>query len=476
MPQTSPVTTDFCINNKGDVVSLDFVEECARRIKNWYLSTNPNPANPVSISSDDELAPIYIASFWLAGIPFYTWPVKVTEDIRNTVLKAIQPHYFLSTGNVQVPASTLQHVLMGELPFHDEIPLETVNKEAVFGYFLTSGTTSAPKVVALKRVQIMQATKSAALNKMPGRNERWLLSLPLNHVGGTALILRSLINGNGIADYRKAGIEEIGNALAEKDDITMVSMVPTQLAKLFNIMPNFKPHKNFKAVLLGGGPSGDELLKKARECDLKIIKSYGMTETCAQITAVPYEKINETDPDSSGMIMPGNEIEIRNEQGTALPVRTEGVIWLRGIQVIKEYVHPPEAKQAFDDKGWFNTGDYGLVDDNGHLFVKMRRQDVIITGGENVNPVTIEAELLKLDGVEDACVIGVEDAYWGQAVTAFVVCAQSAFKPDEWKKALRSRLNKFEIPQVFYLIDEIPRNETGKIQRNKLKISARSKI
>ncbi len=470
MPQTSPAKSYFCVNHKGDAYSLDFVEECAQRIKMWHFNYNPEPTKPISISTDDALASILIAAFWMAGVPFYSWPSGVKDDILNTVSKGIKPRFFLSTGKTQVPDSNLEHVLIDELPLADGKVLEPVNKDKVFGFFLTSGTTSAPKVVALKRSQIIQATKSASANKMPCSDERWLLSLPLNHVGGTALILRSLINGNGIADYRKAGIEDIGKALAEKEDITMISMVPTQLAKLYNEMPDFKPHKKFKAVLLGGGPSGDELLKKARDSGLKIVKSYGMTETCAQITAVPYEKINETAPDSSGMIMPGNEIEIRDENDTVLPAETEGLIWLRGAQVINEYVYPPEANQAFDNNGWFNTGDYGLLDEKGHLFVKMRRQDLIISGGENVNPVTVEAELLKLDGIEDACVIGVKDNYWGQAVNAFVVCESEAYKPDEWKKTLSVQIRKFEIPQAFHLIDEIPRNETGKIQRNKLKI------
>lgn len=146
-----------------------------------------------------------------------------------------------------------------------------------------------------------------------------------------------------------------------------------------------------------------------------------------------------------------------------------GLIWLKGPQVFDGY-YPNEEAAHFDEKGWFNTGDYGHLNGKGHLFIESRRTDLIVSGGENINPVEVEHAIAGLEEIQEAAVIGVDDDEWGQKVVA-IVTLSNGVQPDlEFiKTALKGKIADFKHPKDLKIVDELPKTVTGKIKRKELK-------
>lgn len=342
--------------------------------------------------------------------------------------------------------------------------------EDVFGYFFTSGTTAEPKIVPLKRRQMLYATYASAKNFKPRVNHFWLLCLPLNHIGGISIILRSLLFGSGIYRLDHFDVDAVSTFLSENTLFQAASLVPTMLKRLLEIK-GFQTHKNFQAILLGGGPIDSTLLKEAAEWGIPVVPSYGMTESCAQIAANPLLKPSgRYRPSKSvGQLFEPNEIEIRDDQNKKLGPNNSGVIWLKGPQVFDGYYKKEKPNLSFDEGGWFNTGDYGHLNAHGHLFIESRRTDLIITGGENVSPYEVEAELEKIEPISEAAVLGLEDKEWGQKVVAVIVAkTKELLEPDTIQKELKGRMTSYKVPKQIVQADTLPRTHSGKVQRNEL--------
>jgi O-succinylbenzoic acid--CoA ligase len=197
-----------------------------------------------------------------------------------------------------------------------------------------------------------------------------------------------------------------------------------------------------------------------------------MTETCAQIAANPMLRSGGMyiPKKSVGRVFEPNEIEIRDDNGNTLPWLESGHIWLRGPQVFEGYLQEELNLDTFDRNGWFNTGDYGHLNRKKHLFIETRRTDLILSGGENINPVEVEEALKAIDNLLDAAIVGVPDRKWGQRTVAFIQTEhRNAFDSDSLRNELKSVLQSYKIPKEFVVVDEIPRTATGKIQRRELR-------
>ena len=314
------------------------------------------------------------------------------------------------------------------------------------------------------------AAQSSAINLCPYPNNFWLLCLPLNHIGGISIILRSIIYGIGIYRIDEFNEKVIKILLAKDLSIQAISLVPTMLKRLLKD-PLFQTHKNFQAMLLGGGPIDVTILSEALERGIPIISSYGMTETCAQIaTNLLFKPASIHVPLSSvGTLFSSNSVEIRDEKGRRQPMNESGSIWLKGPQVFDGY-YPHKNNEKFDKEGWFNSGDVGHLNGNGHLFIENRRVDVIISGGENINPLEVEQALEHLTEIREAAVIGVDDEEWGQKVIAIVTVYNNKILNLELVKTkLRGKLADFKHPKQLIIVDDIPKTSTGKIKKKELK-------
>ena len=250
-------------------------------------------------------------------------------------------------------------------------------------------------------------------------------------------------------------LDPLASAIADHD-VTLVSLVPAVLDRLIAEPVSFRPGPKLRAVLLGGAAAPRELLVRAHALGIPVLTTYGLTETSAQVATRPYaERFTPPaggDLAAAGVPLPG-----------VLVHAVGGVIEVRGPTLFSGYVGEPESNPR---SGWFRTRDRGHFDENGMLVVTGRTSDVIITGGENVDPVEVEAALVSLAGIDAACVLGVPDPTFGEAVVALLVTSSAGPKSVETvRKALGSRLAPFKLPRRVAVVEALPTLASGKLDR-----------
>ncbi len=439
---------------------------------------------PVAFMSEsNDMLVFCMAACWKLGIPFIPLSPKLTQEELESHLMALNPSMvFCDSANIN--RIDMEEVML----LDDNLFLTAFNYDArdfemptpksikdnkIFGYFFTSGTSDKPKIVPLKRRQILSAAESSAKNFKPDPNHYWLLCLPLNHIGGVAIILRSLIYNTAIYRMNEFHEEMIREFLMANDRFHAASLVPTMLKRLLED-PLFRTHRDFKALLLGGGPITQDLIKKANERGIPIVSSYGMTETCAQYSANMFHQPSGTytPMTSVGKPFKPNHVQIRDENGKKLGNNQSGLIWVKGPQVFDGYFDKEQNNGRFDRERWFNTGDYGHLNMRKQLFIESRRTDLIVTGGENVNPIEVEQALERLNYIQEAAVVGVQDDEWGQRVVAYVVPLDDAEpKLNELKEHLSYRLSDFKLPKEVHIVDSLPKTSTGKVKKWQLQAS-----
>ena len=299
----------------------------------------------------------------------------------------------------------------------------------------TSGTTAEPKPVQLSYGNwLANALGSAvALGLDPG--ERWLCPMPLTHVGGLSIPIRSAVYATTAVLHPRFETEAVLRELSDPERrITLVSLVPTMLARLLDA--GLREPPTLRWALLGGGPIPPTLLQRARGAGVPTASTYGMTEACSQIATL-------------GWPLPGVEVRI-----------SEGEVLVRGSVV---------AASALSDDGWLHTGDLGSFDDRGRLRITGRGSETIISGGENVAPAEVEATLLEHPAVADAGVFGRADPEWGEAVVAVVVLHAGAnTTAEEVRTFCSERLTGFKVPKLVAFAPELPRTASGKLLRHRL--------
>ena len=320
-----------------------------------------------------------------------------------------------------------------------DVPLrDTVDPDAVHTVIHTSGTSGRPKVVELSYGNHHASALASAENLGTVADDRWLAVLPLFHVGGLAVLVRSAIYGTTAVLHRRFDAARVRDSL-EAGEITLASFVPTMLARLREVGLQRAP--GLRAALLGGGPIPSELLDWALAAGLPVCPTYGMTETASQIvTAPPGER--------SGRPLPGVELRM----GEA------GEILVRG---------PMVARGALAGDGWLHTGDRGRLDEDGRLHVEGRLKEIIVTGGENVAPAEVEEALLGHPAVVDAGVTGLADPEWGEAITAYVVLGGEV-SPAALRDWTRGHLAPHKVPKRIVIVPSLPRNAAGELLRDRL--------
>ncbi|CAM3313576.1 o-succinylbenzoate--CoA ligase [Rhodothermus bifroesti] len=313
-------------------------------------------------------------------------------------------------------------------------PLLTLDQPAAV--FFTSGSTGAPKGVLHALGQLVWSARGAQaiFSLKPG--DRWLLVLPLYHVGGMGVVMRCLLYGATIVVPERQ--EPIGAAMA-RYGVTHASLVHTQLWRLLRAHDG-PPPPALRAVLLGGSAVPEALLAEGVGRGWPLHMSYGLTETASLVTVTPSGATPEV-LRTAGRVLPYREVRLGHD----------GTIWVRGAVRFMGYVEAGRLVQPFDPEGWFDTGDLGAWDAQGYLQVTGRRDNQFISGGENIQPETIEAALLQLSGIAQAVVVPVADEEFGQRPAAFVQLAEgAAWAPERWRAQLRAVLPGFMIPVAFW--------------------------
>ncbi len=317
-------------------------------------------------------------------------------------------------------------------------PDRELDPAAVHTVLFTSGTEGEPKAVELTvgNLDASAAGSAAAFGVEPG--DRWLCPLPLFHVAGLGILVRCARNATTAVLHDRFDPERVVALLAE-GDVALISLVPTQLRRLRDAGLERAP--GLRALLLGGGPIPPDVVEWARQLDLPVRCTYGMTETASQVAVTELWE-------SAAKPLPGVELAIGDG----------GEILVRG---------PMVAPGALGADGWLRTGDSGRIDRAGHLHVAGRIKELIVTGGEKVAPAAVEAVLVAHPAVADAGVTGTPDPDWGEAVTAFVV-ERSPVSDYDLLAFCRERLAGYQVPKRVVRVHSLPRNAAGKLLRARL--------
>ena len=285
----------------------------------------------------------------------------------------------------------------------------------------TSGTTGTPKAARLARDNLEANARAANEVLEIDSRSRFLCVLPLFHVGGL-----------GVLDP-----QAVARDLRER--ATHASLVTSTLARVLEQGAAFPP----AIVAVGGGPVPGPLLERARKAGLRVVQTWGMTETCSMATC---ERPRDADGVTAGPPLPGFDVVVEG-----------GEVLVRGPAVMRGYLGGPPIEGRF-----FRTGDLGELDARGRLIVHARRSDLIVSGGENVYPAEVEAALLEHPAVREAAVLPASDERWGQVGLAYVVTTAS---DEELRDFLRTRLAMYKVPARFVRLRELPRNAAGKVDR-----------
>jgi O-succinylbenzoic acid--CoA ligase len=309
---------------------------------------------------------------------------------------------------------------------------------------LTSGTSGAPRPVGLTYGNFLFSAVGSAFNIGVDPNDRWLCCLPLSHVAGLSIILRSVIYGTTAVLLDGFDLEKVSKTLSD-GDISLLSLVPTQLIRLLDAGADLS---HPRAILIGGGPVPPDALSEALGRGAKVVQTYGMTEACSQITTLSTEDA-ERKNGSAGRPLLTTHVRIE-----------DGEILVQGPTVARESIEADE---------WLHTGDLGHIDEEGFLYVTGRRSEVIVTGGENVMPAEVEAVLLAHSAVVDAAVVGRPDPEWQEAVCALVVLDDSEeVTEDELRSHCSGSLAPYKVPKQVDFVSSLPRTASGKLLRGQL--------
>ncbi|MBO3458180.1 2-succinylbenzoate--CoA ligase [Aetokthonos hydrillicola Thurmond2011] len=293
--------------------------------------------------------------------------------------------------------------------------------------------------------------------------------LPLYHVSGLMQFMRSFITKGklSIAPFKEVTSGKIYDIESSK---FFISLVPTQLQWFLQNPQLTEWLAKFETVLLGGAPAWNELLEKARYYKIRLAPTYGMTETASQIaTLKPDDFLNGKV--SSGKILPHAKVNICNDRGEGLNSNQIGNIKIQSQSLFLGYYDSQVTFKDLDNNNNLNylqVDDLGFLDEEGYLNIIGRSNDKIITGGENVYPIEVESAIRATEMVEDVCVIGIPDEYWGQAVTAIYISKSSHTSTVDIQSLIKDKLSKFKIPKNWVSVSTLPRNAQGKINRQNL--------
>ncbi|MFA7288765.1 MAG: AMP-binding protein [Melioribacteraceae bacterium] len=316
----------------------------------------------------------------------------------------------------------------------------------------TSGSTSKPKSVELIFSNLINNFHCINSLVPIKSNEKFGLTLPFYHIGGFQIIFRAFFSGNAIVIPDSLKSNDIFTS-TQLHSVNYISIVSKTLFDL--IESEYQFHQRLKAIFLGGGFSNNPFVIKAIERGMKIYKVYGSTETTSMITGFECNKFLDK-IDSSGKPLFDVQIQIDKD----------GHILLKSGSVMKGYINYPN---AYKETGWFNSFDFGHLDSDGFLFIDSRREDMIVSGGENINLNEINNLISNHPSIISAFSFGKEDEKWGQILYSAVLLKKGiSLTEEELKNFLKKQTVSYKIPKRIFFLDKFPLTELGKIKREEL--------
>lgn len=363
---------------------------------------------------------------------------------------------------------------------HAHEPESQSSAEDAFLQLYTSGTTGRPKGVVISHRNLLDLSYAgliAAEHRLKiGDNE--LVMAPLFHIGAIASLFHALLIGVNVILHPTFNPHAVVDAI-EKHSLASLFMVPAMIQAILNAVPGLE-RRDFSTLVrinYGASPINEVLLKRAIDifgCDFQ--QSYGMTETSgavAQLTVADHHKALTERPELLASCGRQNAItlmKVVDEGGNTVEDGQLGEVVVSSTTVMMGYWKQPELTTKVIRDGWLHTGDIGYRDGEGYFFLMDRKNDVVISGGENIYPNEVERALLLSDSIDDVAVIGIPSELYGEALLAVCVLKDSATLDEQALIAhCRQHLAGYKIPRKFVVCEALPRNPSGKILRTKLR-------
>ena len=417
-----------------------------------------------------------------AGVPFIPLNYRLGAEQLAAQIDA-HPGAFIVHGD-SLPVETDPSRSALRQPFVDSLagvaadppPAQDPDLPCVLLY--TSGTTAAPKAAILRHRHLMSYLFGTVEFASADEGEVSLVSVPPYHIAGIANLLSNLYAGRRIV-YLDRFDPEIWLRTVRDEKVTQAMVIPTMLARVVTHLEGADEAEtpSLTSLSYGGARMPTPVLRRAMELfpTTGFVNAYGLTETSSTIALLGPDDhraaFTSADPvvsarlGSVGRLLPGIELEVRDESGSLVPEGETGLLYLRGEQISGEYA----GGTLLDRDGWFSSRDHGRVDRDGYLFIEGRADDTIIRGGENIAPAEIEDVLLSCDGIVDAVVVGLPDEEWGQRLVAVVVPGErGSVGADELREVVRDRLRSSKTPETIEFWQELPRTDTGKLLRRRV--------
>jgi len=346
--------------------------------------------------------------------------------------------------------------------------LERVTPEDLLTLIYTSGTTGEPKGVMLTHEGIHFSAHSVSYSERSTESDVALCFLPFNHVFGQMHIMNATILSSGCLELLPSFDMDRVLEVMQSGRLTKFFAVPTVYMRLLTLGDLEKRLGRLRYCFSAAASMPVEIVRQWKErTGISIAEGYGMTEAMP----VSYNHYHRHVVGSVGQPVHGVEVQIRDKFGKPEEQGHEGEICVRGRIVMKGYLNDLEGtRSASWDGGWYRSGDVGLFDADGYLYIIDRLKDMIITGGENVYSREVEEVLYTSQAVQECAVIGLPDKEWGERVTAVIVPKPGKkIVPQDLKALVKARLSAFKVPKEFFVVDEMPKNPAGKILKRELK-------
>ncbi|MEJ2339276.1 MAG: AMP-binding protein [Gemmatimonadales bacterium] len=434
----------------------------ASRVARWLRARFPggrtSTSGPVAVVAHRELEVIIalLAAFDL-GVPVGLIHSRATERERRLLSELLGPALEMDPTTAAEGSEPAEGVVT--------LPTPVIHAESILAVVPTSGTSGKPKGVLLSRRAFLASARASAQNLGWEAGDRWLLTLPLAHIGGLSILVRALIARRCVVLAPPGRFDPVATLRTiERHRVTLASLVPSMLEALLEADPSWSPPGHLRALLLGGGPASRDLLSRAADRGVPVLTTYGLTESCSQVTTQRYGTRNRGEL-GSGAPLDGVELRI-----------IDGEIQVRGPMLFSGYAERGRVWPGVDAEGWLVTGDEGELDAAGQLHVHGRLDRLIVTGGENVDPLEVEHALGSLTSVRGAVVFGVEDARWGVVVAAALVAEGGDPEPDVLREEMAAILAPYKRPRLVRFLADLPTTPGGKVDRTAAEAAARQDL